>query len=146
MMQKRQLIEGLTAELYGLVGTISVYKRDDTLCLEREHEQIKTLRKEAFEMSEDEVRKRFQNLRVKLQIKHMLGLRSVRCQYSTRDGKMVLTEFHTGDPVMLTHPIDLPKDDELRYIRITGKVINILGDSTLIVQPDNMLKPDGNAC
>lgn len=145
-MQKRQLIEGLTAELYGLVGTISVYKRDEDLCLEREHKQIKALREEVFEMSEDDIRRKFQNLRVKFQMKHMLGLRSIRCQRSTKNGEMILTEFHTGDPVMLAHPIETLKDDGLGYMRITGEIINILGDSTIIMKPDSMHKPDGNAC
>lgn len=146
-MQKRQLIEGLTAELYGLIGTISVYKRKESRCFEREHAQIRMLREEAFEMSESDIRRKFQNLRVKFQIKHMLGMRTLRCQFRLKDGQVKLTEFHTGDPIILTYPMVLDDEfDGIGYVRMKGQVVNILGDSTIIMTPENMARPDGNVC
>lgn len=145
-MRKKQLIEGLTAELYGLIGAISVYKRADGRCFEQEYKRVQALRKEAVHMNEKEIRKQFQNLRVELQIKYMLGMRALRCRYCHQDGRIILTEFHTGDQIILTHPIDVCDIDNIGYMRIKGKVTNILGDSTIIMEPENSIRLDGNAC
>ena len=146
-MQKAQMIEGLTAELFGLIASINVYRREDEICFEQEREQIMALRKDAFDMPLEQVRQQFQNLRTAFQMKYMIGMRSLRCRVSESCGKSVLTEFHTGSPVMLTHPTHIKSPSDGRgYIRIRGRVINILGDGTIILKPEEMVEPDGNVC
>lgn len=133
-MKKQQIIEGLTAELYGLISTISVYRDKPLKAYDEAYRKVDALKASMEDKPESEIRHRFHQLKTALKADNMIGIRSLRC-YTNTDNNDELTEFHTGSRVVLTRPVPIP-EDECGYIRVKGCVTEVLPDGTFVMMPE----------